>query len=414
MRSLCVAEVHPWPAVDGYRLRLANLIEALAANGPVDLLCLDGSATERGPAPAGVRVINAPESPESPASTWMPRWLGSSEPRRLVRRNFPEARRILTELGSVGSDVVRPDVVFFSHVDSWARTWDLIDAPAIVDFDNLENLLLAGVRELGPVLGPEPSLADRAAAALRYAVASGFNRADERRWEETQRRVASCVNRVLVCSELDVGRSGCPNAVVAPNGYELGWTPADHAVVADPEHPVLLFVGLLSYSANTDAVQWFATDVMPLVLARVPGAEFRIVGRGSEAVTHLAGLPGVSLVGAVDSLEAELAAADVSVVPIRSGAGTRLKVIEAMANRLPMVSTTIGCEGIEVVDGEHLLIADDAAAFADACCELVTDAGRRTTIIEAAETRFLDRYQWSQVRAGVAELARTVAGERPC
>ena len=73
MRSLCVAEVHPWPAVDGYRLRLANMIEALAANGPVDLLCLDGSATERGPAPAGVRVINAPESPESPASTWMPR-----------------------------------------------------------------------------------------------------------------------------------------------------------------------------------------------------------------------------------------------------------------------------------------------------------------------------------------------------
>ena len=414
MRSLCVAEVHPWPAVDGYRLRLANMIEALAANGPVDLLCLDGSTGERGPAPDGVRVINTPESPESSASTWMPRWLGSSEPRRLVRRNFPEARRILTELASAGSEVVRPDVVFFSHVDSWARTWDLIDAPAIVDFDNLENLLIEGVRELGPVLGPDPSLVERLAARARYVVASGFNRVDERRWDETQRRVASCVNRVLVCSELDVGRSGCPNAVVAPNGYELAWAPADHAHVTDPAHPVLLFVGLLSYSANTDAVQWFATEVMPLVLARVRGAEFRIVGRGSEAVAHLAGLPGVSLVGAVDSLEAELAAADVSVVPIRSGAGTRLKVVEAMANRLPMVSTTIGCEGIEVVGGEHLLIADDAAAFADACCELITDPDRRAAMIAAAQARFEEHYQWSRVRAGVAELARVVAGERPC
>jgi len=401
---LVIAEAHPWPPRDGYKLRLANLIEGLAAEGPVDFVCLDGSGRYRDAAPDGVTVIDAPERPELGAKAWLPRWLRSSDPRRLVRRDFSVARQVISTL-----DLGAYDVTFFSHVDSWQQTGDLIPGPSFLDFDNLENLALRGIRMLGPVTAPDDGVPQRAMAGLRWVVASTFNRIDERRWDVAQRRSAGMVDRVLVCSAIDVERSGCPNVVVIPNGYTRSWEPGDHAAVIDPQRPVFLFVGLLGYAPNIDAVRWFASDVLPLIRRQLPGAEFRVVGRHCESVESLGALAGVTIVGAVDSLQAETERADVSVVPIRSGAGTRLKVVEAMANRLPMVSTTVGCEGIDVVDGTHLLIADDAETFAGACVRAVTDRDARTAMIEASEQLYERQYQWSAIRAKVAALARSLA-----
>ncbi|MFN8051061.1 MAG: glycosyltransferase family 4 protein [Acidimicrobiales bacterium] len=406
MKSLVVAEAYPWPPQDGYKLRLANMIEALLAEGPVDFLCLDGSGRPRDAAPAGVTVIDAPEAPELGVREWLPRWLRSGEPRRLVRRDFSAARRVLPTL-----DHASYDVTFFSHVDSWIRTHDLVPGRAFLDFDNLENMLLAGIRRMGPIVAPGDGPARRASATLRWLIASGFNLVDERRWDRVQRQAAATVDRVLVCSALDVDRSGCPNAVVVPNGYECDWEPADHLAVGDPERPVFLFVGLLGYGPNVDAVRWFASDVMPSIRAELPGAEFRVVGRHSESVEALGSLPGVTIVGAVDSLQPEMERADVSVVPIRSGAGTRLKVVEALANRLPMVSTAIGCEGIDVVHGEHLLIADHPVEFAAACVRLVRDPAARASLIDAGQQRYLEHYRWSAIRSEVASLATAIAGQ---
>lgn len=405
MRSLCIAEKYPWPAVDGYKLRLANMIGGLLETGPVDFVCLDAGDLPRDPAPDGVTVIDAPEGPEAAASAWVPSWLRSSQPRRLVRRDFGAGRRAVAAL-----DRAAYDLVFFSHVDSWHPTHDAIaGVPALLDFDNLENLLARGIRRLGPAIEPGDGLGRRAVARARWLVASAANLTDERRWDKVQRRAATLVEKVFVCSELDVERSGCPNAVVVPNGYELAWEPADHVAVADPEAPVFLFVGLMSYDPNIDGARWFARDVFPAVRARVPGARVRIVGRRAELVGDLASLPGVEVVGDVESLEPEMAGADVVVVPLRSGAGTRLKVVEAMANRLPMVSTTIGCEGIDVRHGEHLLIGDDARRFAEHCVTLATDPEQRGALIEAAAVRYDERYRWSTIRATVADLARSTA-----
>lgn len=405
MRTLCIAEAYPWPAVDGYKLRLANMIEGLLLDGEVDFLCLDGSGRHRDPAPDGVTVIDAPESPELPAKVWMPRWLRSPDPRRLVRRDFSEARRVIPTL-----DQSRYDVAFFSHVDSWHQTHDLVAVPAFLDFDNLENLLTAGIRRMGPVVAPGDGAVARATATARWLVASAFNLVDERRWDRVQRRAAATVAKVMVCSEDDIERSGCANAVEVPNGYERRWDPGDHLAVHDAERPVFLFIGLMGYEPNVDAVRWFAADVMPMILRTIEKAEFRIVGRHTESVESLGRLPGVTVAGSVESLQPELEGADVSVVPLRSGAGTRLKVVEAMANRLPIVSTSIGCEGIDVSAGEHLLVADDAAAFARACVAAVTDGERRAALIGAAERRYLERYRWDTIRERVAALAREVAG----
>jgi glycosyltransferase involved in cell wall biosynthesis len=237
------------------------------------------------------------------------------------------------------------------------------------------------------------------------------NLADERRWDTQQRAAAEQVARVLVCSEVDVMRSGCENAVVIANGYSLDWKPAAHDTVHDPEHPVLLFVGALGYAPNMDAIGWMATAVMPKILERIPGARLRVVGRNGEAVAQYDSLPGVEIIGHVESLEAELVAADVSVVPIRSGAGTRLKVVEAMANRLPMVSTTLGCEGIDVAHGRELLIGDTDQSFADGVVEMVRNDALRKGLIEAAEARYNEKYRWSTIRHNLATLAKTVVDE---
>ncbi len=120
-------------------------------------------------------------------------------------------------------------------------------------------------------------------------------------------------------------------------------------------------------------------------------------------------MPGVDLVGPVEDLQAELGRADVAIVPIRVGAGTRLKVVEALANHLPLVTTTVGCEGIDVTDDVSARLADDAEGFAAACVELLGDPGARQRLADAGAALFAERYEWSAIQADVAALAGRVA-----
>lgn len=169
----------------------------------------------------------------------------------------------------------------------------------------------------------------------------------------------------------------------------------------------------MTYPPNVDAVEHFARDVLPIVRGQEPDAEFRIVGRGSLGDNPIASLPGVVVRGQVDDIRDELAQTDVAVVPIRFGGGTRIKVLEAFAHRIPVVASRTGAEGIDATDGEHLLLADDgdAEALAGACLRLVQDDAFRRRLVDAAEQRYQQRYRWEVIRPQVAALARAVAGE---
>jgi glycosyltransferase involved in cell wall biosynthesis len=234
-------------------------------------------------------------------------------------------------------------------------------------------------------------------------------RIDESRMERLQLACSRASDVVALCSELDVGRSGMPNAVEVPNGYELLWEPRSGSEVGDPDSPVFSFVGRQSYMPNADASRWMATVVLPRIRESIPGARFRIVGRGGETLSGLRSLPGVTVTGGVDDLRDEMLRADVVVVPIRFGAGTRLKVVEALANRIPVVTTTVGCEGIDVVDGEHVLVADGAMAFADACVRLVKDGGLRNRLTHAGARLFESTYQWSTIHERFVSLLGELA-----
>ena len=212
---------------------------------------------------------------------------------------------------------------------------------------------------------------------------------DEGRWRRLEREIATSGAAVVVCSELDRDRLGRPNVWVVPNGYErAAQSPAPTDLgPARPTGPVLILVGLLTYEPNRDAAAFFATQILPHVRRHRPEAQFHVVGRyDSEAdLDPWRGLPGVKVLGEVADVPTQLAAADIAVVPIRFGGGTRIKILEAFAHRLPVVSTTVGCEGLGVVDGEHLLVADDPVAFAAACVRLTEDAALRARLVAAAE-----------------------------
>ena len=409
MRTLVVAELYPWPAVDGYRHRLSQIIGGLAEAGTVDVVGLRRPASpEPASSPwAGVERTLAPAvGPELGVRDWLGDWLRGGPPRRVLSTDWTGPIAELRDWR--GGD---HDLIWYSHVHTWWPVHHLFPStPAIVDFDNLEHLALR-LRRRSPLrVEPGTGPSGRARAAARWVTSRGFDLVDERRWDALQRRCAAEVDRVVVCSELDAERSGVSNVTVIANGAEsVPDAITDRRQLAG-DRPTLGFVGALDYEPNTEAVGWFVREVFPIVRDHHPGVRFRVVGRSPGPVEWIRDVPGVDLIGPVDDVRAELDRTDVSVVPIRVGAGTRLKVVEALAHHLPMVTTTVGCEGIDVIDGRSALIADDARSFADACLRLIDAPELRQSLADAGAQVFVDGYTWPGIRRRVAELATTVAG----
>jgi glycosyltransferase involved in cell wall biosynthesis len=295
------------------------------------------------------------------------------------------------------------DVVWFSTggLFGWMRQPKL--GSTVVDLDILESEIRRRKANLDWSERPrrDPYRQAHLAASLAQ------DRLNARDWAHFERQVAEDVARIVLCSDEEVSQSGFPNAVTIPNSYERPSTPRGRLEVAAP--PVVLFQGTLTYVPNVDAALWFAEAVLPLLRASVPDVQLRLVGMPSAAVKRLHRPPAVTVVGRVDRMEDELARADLSIVPIRYGGGTRLKILESFAHRLPVVSTTIGAEGLEVSDGEHLLLADDPEDFAAACGRALTDVGLRRSLADAAEQRYLERYEGARARELVRQLARDVA-----
>ena len=187
-----------------------------------------------------------------------------------------------------------------------------------------------------------------------------------------------------------------PNVVRPPNASATGRS------LSNPKQ--MLFVGTLGYLPNEDAIVYFARSILPLIRAADTEMAFRVVGMGrSDRVQELAGVPGVTVAGAVVDLVPEYAAAGMLVVPLRAGSGTRIKILEAFMHRTPVVSTAKGAEGLAVTSGEHLLIAETPEEFASTCLRLATDAALREQLTTRA-------HEWVQREHSVETARRVICG----
>jgi glycosyltransferase involved in cell wall biosynthesis len=192
--------------------------------------------------------------------------------------------------------------------------------------------------------------------------------AEAERYDRLEREYLPLFDRVLAAHEGDArdlsGRGGVRVDVV-PNGVAL----AGATRVREPRWD-LLFVGNMSYRPNAEAAAWLCDRVLP----DLPSARVALVGCDPPPAVEACGRPGrVHVSGTVDDVSRYYAGASVAVVPLLAGGGTSIKVLEAFAHGRPVVSTSVGARGLPVVDGEHLLLADDPSTFAAACRRLLAD-----------------------------------------
>ena len=176
------------------------------------------------------------------------------------------------------------------------------------------------------------------------------------------------------------------------------------------EKPLVVFVGAMDWEPNVDAVKYFCAEIWPLVLAKVPGAHFRIVGRNPDRrVRALAG-SSVEVTGRVPSVVQHLREAAVVVVPLRIGGGTRIKIYEAMAVGKAVVSTTVGAEGLDVHHGQDIVLSDKPGDFAESVAVLMQDAEARGRLGLAA-AKLAGNYGWPLIGAKFGQILQSVIGE---
>ncbi|MGA7928928.1 MAG: glycosyltransferase family 4 protein [Candidatus Sulfotelmatobacter sp.] len=194
---------------------------------------------------------------------------------------------------------------------------------------------------------------------------------------------------------------------VVPTGVDLRQYQPDFS--EREVRPLVMFVGAMDWEPNIDAVEFFCKEVWPSVLAQIPQAKFRIVGRNPDRrVQRFAGDP-IEVTGRVPAVIDQLREAAVVIVPLRIGGGTRLKIYEAMAAGKAVVSTSVGAEGLDVHHGRDITLADDPKAFAEAILILLENSEVRKRY-ERAAAELAARYGWPAVAARFEEVLEKVAG----
>ena len=230
-------------------------------------------------------------------------------------------------------------------------------------------------------------------------------------WQRLRRyeaRICRGADRVLAVSEADAKALGklAPdlNVTVVPNGIDTqAYQPATE--VEDASDSQLVFTGTMDFRPNVDAVLWFARDVLPLVQAEVSGVQFLVVGqRPHRRLDPLRRNPAITLTGWVEDVRPYFADATVYVAPLRMGGGTRLKLLEAMAMRKPIVATSLGAEGYPVQDGRELVLADTPAAFAEGVISLLRSEDRRDSLGRTARAFVEEQYDWRVIVPRVEEV----------
>lgn len=282
---------------------------------------------------------------------------------RTCRREQADAlRRCLHDL--------QPDLIFSFRMGAAApllRT-RLPLPPVVVDVDDLEHVRLERLAATMP--RSRRRLTILAEAALAF---------------HALRRIGKMAARLLVASEFDRTKlqSTCRGAVLAviPN------TASSFGPPRKAPDPVALFVGTAAYPPNREAAVWLLREIWPLILEQVPQARLLLAGEGMREVARECPAEGIEALGFVADLASVYQRAAVAVCPIRRGAGTRVKIIEAAMNSRPVVSTVLGAEGLSFTPGSEILLDDSPEGFARACVTLLLDPNLAAAVGDAARRR---------------------------
>lgn len=395
MRILALSSWWPEPADNGARMRVANLLRALARQHEVHLLALAQEpvmATQRARLTEICASVAAVQQQRwTPSRSALLASLWRREPQS-VRATYQAAFATLTQQRAAA---IRPDLIIAFHLAAAPYALLIPDTPRL--FEEVEATVLWEhfQRERDP--------RRRARAYLTWSKHRAFLRELLARFDACT--VASALEQRLVESFA----GSATTIAVVPNGATISGRDQPHD---SPDPDTLIYPGALSYDANYDAVAYFAREILPLLRALRPAARLRVTGRTEPAQRAALDAPGIEWTGYVDDIRSLIARSWAEVVPLRMGGGTRLKVLEALAIGTPVVSTRKGVEGLLVEPGRHALIADAPHDFARATAQLLSQPQLRAELARNGRELVREHYDWRAIGARFESLAREVATRR--
>lgn len=264
----------------------------------------------------------------------------------------------------------------------------------------------------------ETTIWQRHVEQSRSLVKKLFFQIQAAKMEAYERKICRAAKHVIAVSEIDAARMkslfGIEAVSSVPTGVDVEYFAPRGAA---PSLTDMVFCGSMDWLPNVDAVEWFLAEVLPLIRQQLPDATFAIAGRSPDARVLKAaeGVLGVRVTGKVEDMRPWLWGAKLSVVPIRIGGGTRLKIYECMAAGCPVVSTSVGAEGLRFSDGEDIVLADEPRAFAAACIRLLSDDAARRAIAKNAFERAQREFSWEAVSLEFEAILESnrISSDRP-
>lgn len=386
MKLLVLYPYIPWPLDRGTYHRTYHLLRALATEHQVDLLCLteNGERMEHAPVFEQFcqKVRFAPI--EHPPWAKLADRLLSRTPTSVQHWDTPAARSAVATMLAQGSydaayvcDIVMAQFFLDQHQD----------LPLIIDRSRVDLLFQSTQRRL---------------------MSKGFlNRLNDmeavfKTWL-FERRIAARARLQIICGPDDQTyiRQHISKTVplhVLANGVDEDYFHPQATHTPAAEKPTVLFCGAMDYTPNIDALRWYFTDVHAALSQQVPGLQVLIVGKDPiPEIRAYAQLPGVTVTGSVPDVRPYYQSAWLQMVPLRIGGGTRLKIVESLAIGTPVVSTTIGAQGLDLQHGQDLLLADSPADFALQLARGLQDSALRQHLRQHGRSTVLQRLTWKSL-----------------
>jgi glycosyltransferase involved in cell wall biosynthesis len=393
VRILFLSRWYPYPADNGSKLRIFSLIKGLSAQHDLVLISFfdpaDGDPRQEELSAYCTEVIPLPYREFQPASLDARLGFFSPTPRSVINTYSPAVEKTIREVLSRQ----KIDLVIASQFDMAVYAPVFSHLPAI--FEEVETGIYLNRVQSAP--------------SIQGKIRHGMTYWKHRRY---LRYLLSNFDLCTVVSEQEKSLLGSlgielTKVWVVPNCVDM----ADYSTIQpEPERERLIFTGSFRYQPNYEAMCWFVGEVLPLIQHTLP--ETRLVITGDHAGRKLPEVPNVLLTGHLPDIRQEIANSWISVAPILSGGGTRIKILEAMALGTPVVATSKGVEGLAFQANQQLKIADTPDDFAAACIQILESPVLRQRLATNARDKLEKEYTWPAVLPGFVDLIEQLPFQR--
>ena len=395
---LFVTDVFPFPLDRGQHVRIHNLLAACARSfdvtyvAPMPPVGVSRREVEQYCASVNYVRFDSPNSHLSAANVLGTIRLAPGLPTIAKIRYYGSYLDVMREVGPKKFDLVwaeRPHI---------ARLCADVCARTIIDLDDVEHIKVARQRHL------QRGALTRIQSAYRYSFYKYLESVWSRKFLAT-----------VVCSDQDrdyLAGNGCKNAVVVPNAPNWRLNGDSYEIRRSATTPLkLVFLGNVDSVPNADAMELLAEEILPRLRSEVPNVTLDVIGPGATNAIRERYAGRIHFRGFVEDLGQALSEYDLMVAPLRFGSGTKLKVLDAMANELPVVTSHVGAEGLSLRHGKEAWIADEVPQVIEGIKRIKSDVGYAISLATNAKALVVDRFSWDSIQSRLSEWLENLASD---